>query len=177
MRNESLTESWNFCPGCASPSGMRQQGKRLRCAACGLIFFHNPAAAVAAIIRCHDEVLFAVRSLNPAAGKLDFPGGFADPGESLEAALERELQEELGLRCDGCRYLFSVPNVYPYRGVIYNTVDGYFEICCTARPQCTAGDDVAALVWRRLETVRDDELAFPAMRLAIGKLRMMDGFF
>ena len=56
-----------------------------------------------------DEVLVAVRARNPGKGLLDLPGGFVDPGESLEVALYRELQEELGFDMAGqlCRYLGS----------------------------------------------------------------------
>ena len=53
-----------------------------------------------AILRQDGQVLLGVRS----ASKANYPncwdvfGGGVEPGESLEAALERELKEELGIR-------------------------------------------------------------------------------
>ncbi|MCX5211001.1 NUDIX domain-containing protein [Kitasatospora sp. NBC_00240] len=45
------------------------------------------------------RVLAARRSAPPeVAGRWEFPGGKAEPGESEEQALERELLEELGVR-------------------------------------------------------------------------------
>ncbi len=50
----------------------------------------------AAILR-HGTVLAARRTTPPeAAGRWEFPGGKVEPGESPEAALVREIQEELG---------------------------------------------------------------------------------
>jgi len=52
----------------------------------------------AAIVR--SGTILTARRLWPeaAAGRWEFPGGKVEPGESAEAALEREIREELG--CD-----------------------------------------------------------------------------
>lgn len=50
----------------------------------------------AAIVR-HGTLLAARRTTPPeAAGRWEFPGGKVEPGESPEAALVREISEELG---------------------------------------------------------------------------------
>ncbi|MFG2817807.1 (deoxy)nucleoside triphosphate pyrophosphohydrolase [Kitasatospora sp. NPDC048365] len=58
-----------------------------------------------ALIR--DGRVLAARRSTPAevAGFWEFPGGKAEPGESVEQALERELAEELGVRARALRQL------------------------------------------------------------------------
>src|ERR1700760_3486029 len=52
----------------------------------------------AAIINPHNEVLLAQRPPGKRlAGKWEFPGGKVEQGETPEAALARELHEELGI--------------------------------------------------------------------------------
>ena len=48
----------------------------------------------AAILR--DGSLLAARRTTPPAGRWELPGGKVDPGETPEAALVREIAEELG---------------------------------------------------------------------------------
>jgi 8-oxo-dGTP diphosphatase len=60
------------------------------------------------------RVLLARRTSNrDLAGLWEFPGGKREPGETAEAALARELREELGIevRIDG--HVITVPQAYP----------------------------------------------------------------
>jgi 8-oxo-dGTP diphosphatase len=53
---------------------------------------------VAAVIECDGKILACQRRRNGSfALKWEFPGGKVKPGETPEAALRRELQEELGV--------------------------------------------------------------------------------
>ena len=55
-------------------------------------------AVAAAIIRRGDRILVSQRLTGkPDPLKWEFPGGKLEQGESPEAALERELREELGI--------------------------------------------------------------------------------
>ncbi len=116
-----------FCPRCGSGSLQQRSEKEFACG-CGFHYFQNVASAVMVALCWQDELLVAVRARDPGRGLLDLPGGFVDPGESLEEALVRELKEELGLDLTGetPRYLGSYANVYPYDDVTYHTCDTVF---------------------------------------------------
>lgn len=77
---------------------------------------------VAAVLTQSDgRVLLAQRPPGkPYAGYWEFPGGKVEPGESLEAALARELQEELGIVVTRpCRWITRVFE-YPHALVRLN---------------------------------------------------------
>ncbi|MDR6612634.1 (deoxy)nucleoside triphosphate pyrophosphohydrolase [Leifsonia sp. 1010] len=59
----------------------------------------QPLVVVAAVVRDGDRVLACRRAPGKdAAGRWEFPGGKVESGESQEAALAREIAEELGVR-------------------------------------------------------------------------------
>jgi ADP-ribose pyrophosphatase YjhB (NUDIX family) len=84
------------------------------------------ASAAGAIIEYGSKVLVAIRANEPKAGLFDFPGGFADYGESIEKTITREIREELGITIKNPQYLVSAPNIYVYKGVTYTTTDLFF---------------------------------------------------
>jgi len=58
---------------------------------------HRPQLAVSAAIFRGPELLVVRRAQSPARGFYSLPGGRVEYGESLEAALHREVAEETGL--------------------------------------------------------------------------------
>jgi ADP-ribose pyrophosphatase YjhB (NUDIX family) len=60
----------------------------------------HPQLAVSAAIFRDDKVLLVRRARSPAKGFYSLPGGRVEFGESLHAALHREVDEETGLRIE-----------------------------------------------------------------------------
>ena len=58
----------------------------------------HPMVGVGAVIFRNDSVLLVQRGKPPSRGKWTVPGGLVEVGESLEEAVKREVQEEVGLR-------------------------------------------------------------------------------
>ena len=76
-----------------------------------------PVEVVAGVIRDpRGRILLARRTEGrDLAGLWEFPGGKREPGESAEAALARELHEELGIDVEIGAPLIAVPQQYPHK--------------------------------------------------------------
>ncbi len=168
----SLTEQIHYCPGCGMESISQRDAKRLECGECGFVYYHNVAAATVVMI-CHaDELILTTRAFEPYKGRLDLPGGFLEPHETFEEGARREIDEELGIDLPKLEYLFSFPNIYPYRDIIYHTSDVYFKVDLPNKPLLTPGDDVSKAQWYHLDSIDLDSIAFASMRKAIALLKM-----
>ena len=78
--------------------------------------------AVGVIRRQDGRVLITRRPENThQGGRWEFPGGKVEPGEDLEIALGRELEEELGIRPLELRPLLRIPWHYPDKSVLLDT--------------------------------------------------------
>lgn len=67
-----------------------------------------PIHVVAAVIRHGEKVLISSRPEDKPPAGWEFPGGKVEPGETLSAALERELSEELALNIIAADEIFRV---------------------------------------------------------------------
>ena len=149
-----LLEHFRFCPACGSPRFEPHNQKSKQCPQCGFTYYFNPSAAtVAVILNERDELLVVRRAKQPARGTLDLPGGFCDCYETAEQGVCREVLEETGLSVCQTRYLFSIPNIYPYGGMDIHTMD-----------------DAAQLMWLPLEQVRPEDFGLTSVRQGVERL-------
>jgi len=84
--------------------------------------------AVAVITNNDGHILIAKRLDHVHQGGLwEFPGGKVEANESLEAALERELFEELGIELLACRPMLEIHHDYSDKQVFLDvwTVTGF----------------------------------------------------
>ena len=146
---------FTYCPKCGARTFVERNEKAKQCTTCGFVYYFNPSSAVACFIRnSKGELLLVRRAKEPAKGTLDLPGGFVDMYESAEDAAHREVKEETGLDIAGCRYLFSIPNLYPYSGFEVHTVDMFFE-CLTESFDGAKAEDDAALPRQNIHTAQE----------------------
>ena len=60
----------------------------------------HPLVGVGAIILDENRVVLARRGRPPALGQWSLPGGIVEPGETMEEAIVREVEEEVGLKVE-----------------------------------------------------------------------------
>ncbi len=159
-----------YCPRCGLAALDTVDNKLYGCTQCGYTYFHNTAAAVAAVIYHGAEIALITRANEPGGGLLDLPGGFVEGDESLEAAVIREVYEEIGVDLRLPRYLFSIPNRYEYHTIRYRTVDVFFALTVDERPEFVVNDEASALHWMRPEDVDLKQVAFESVRAALRRL-------
>jgi NADH pyrophosphatase NudC (nudix superfamily) len=116
MGESPLVAGWKTCPRCRHE--LAREKKSVRCPACGLAVYANPAPTASAVILDDDgRVLLARRAADPGARRWDLIGGFIDEGEDPLAALRREVREELSVEVELGEYLGAYPDRYGDDGV------------------------------------------------------------
>ena len=111
----------------------------------------GPVVAVGGVAVVDGFLLMVERARPPAAGLWTVPGGRVEPGESVTAAVEREVGEETGLDVACGAFLGWAER----RGDGFHFVILDFAVSLSGRPPPTAGDDAAAAAWVPLPEVAD----------------------
>ena len=104
--------SHRFCARCGAESAAMTGGWQRDCAACGSHHFPRTDPVVIMLITNGNNVLMG-RSPGWPEGMYSLLAGFIEPGETMEAAVRREVFEESGVRVSDVRYLASQPWPFP----------------------------------------------------------------
>lgn len=171
--------AYRYCPYCATPlvqqapAGHKLGERRLpACPACGFVQYPDPKVGVVAAVEHGDRLLLVRRAIHPGKGQWSLPGGYMNAGELPQAAVRREVAEEVGLtvRVEELLAIHPMVNqtgqhdtgqhdtgssrgfVMVYRAVIENAP-------AEAEPPLTAGDDAAEARWFTADDLPGD-LAF-----------------
>jgi NAD+ diphosphatase len=102
-----------YCGACGELTVLRSNERARECQRCELVSYPRLAPAVMALVRREGELLLA-RAARFPDGMYSALAGFVEPGESLEQCLEREIDEEVGIRVGNLRYFASQPWPFPH---------------------------------------------------------------
>ncbi len=154
-----------YCPRCGCKAfKTNNEGRSFNCEGCSFNYYLNNSAAVACLIfNAEGKLLLARRAIEPAKGMLDLPGGFIEPMECAEAAVVREIKEELGVLVTEARYLASFPNEYIFSGFSVFTVDLAFVCKVDDITAIIPADDVSGVEFFFPKDVKKEDLCSESM--------------
>lgn len=101
-----------FCSKCGEKTHASEAGWQRTCPACNATHFPRTDPVVIMLITHGNELLIG-RSPGWPEGMYSLLAGFVDAGETLEAAVRREVFEEAGVRVGEVEYLASQPWPFP----------------------------------------------------------------
>lgn len=105
--------SHTHCPRCGEGTVAAQAGWIRRCERDGSEHYpRTDAAVIMAVIDDADRLLIA-RGATWPEGRFSVLAGFVEPGETFEAAVAREVAEEVGVAVTDVEYLGSQPWPFP----------------------------------------------------------------
>ena len=101
------------CPACGSRTEITEAGWSRRCPACGAVHFPRTDPAVIMAVTDEADRIVLVHGATWPAGRYSTVAGFVEAGESAEAAVAREVAEEVGLTVASVEYVASQPWPFP----------------------------------------------------------------
>lgn len=106
------TNRCRHCGRCGAPMRATEAGHKRECTRCDWHEFPRTDPVVITLVVKGERCVLA-RGARFPAGFYAAVAGFVSPGETLEAAVRREVHEELGLRSGRVRYVGSQPWPFP----------------------------------------------------------------
>jgi len=157
------TVSAKYCRECGGRLDSKWLESELQfravCGNCYSITYENPRVLVWCYLYWQDKLIFCRRANAPARGRWALPGGFVERGETLEAAVIREVNEETGIRLNPRNIaLYRVMSI-PHMNEVY--VEFRSEL--VRPPQTTPGLETLEVKGFTQAEIPRRELAFAEM--------------
>ena len=133
-----------FCGRCATPTVSKQEERARACPACRLVVYPRISPAVMALVR-RDKQLLLGRGPGFPPGMFSALAGFAEPGETLEQCLAREVREESGVEICNIRYSGSQPWPFP------NSLMIAFHCDYAGGELCPQEGEIEAVSWFEID--------------------------
>jgi len=139
------------CPRCGNPTTIEQGGWVRKCQVDELEHFpRTDPAIIVSIIDEHDRILLGSQGIWEA-NKWSILAGFVEPGESLEAAVVREMKEESGLDVFDATYTYSQGWPYPASLML-----GFSARANSTQPLRPDGEEIVKLRWFSRDELADE---------------------
>lgn len=119
-------QNHSFCARCGAASDVASAGHTRRCPVCNAQHFPRTDAAIIVLITDADDRALLIHGAAWVEGQYSTLAGFVEPGESLEAAVVREVGEESGITVVEPVYAGSQPWPFPASLML-----GYFATAAT----------------------------------------------
>jgi len=132
-----------YCPACGELMQLAQSGWSRRCPSCGREHFPRTDPAVIVAVESQDGERLLLGANAQWHGRMySCFAGFVEAGESLEATVHREIEEESGVRLDSLRYISSQPWPYPRSLMV-----GFRAVASEERSARPDGEEIIDVRW------------------------------
>jgi NAD+ diphosphatase len=111
-----------FCGACGTPMARAAGERAFKCPSCGHTAYPRISPAMMVLIRKGDSVLLAMHAQSPYK-RYTALAGFLEAGESVEEAIHREVEEEVGLKVHKLKYFGSQSWPFPHSLMIAFTAE------------------------------------------------------
>lgn len=138
-----------FCANCGSPTLSARAGWQRDCTGCGREEYPRTDPAVIVLVHDGGDHVLLARQPRWPHGRYSVLAGFVEVGESMEAAVLREVCEEVGVEVCSIRYLGNQPWPFPRSLMI-----GFAAVADRDQPLRPADDEIEQARWVHRDQVR-----------------------
>lgn len=162
--------NYNFCSNCGA--NFKKESETLYvCPKCDFRIFINPKPGVGALLfNSLGQLLLVRRSYDPGKGKLSLIGGFMEPDETNEVALQREIKEEIGLDINKFSYFGAYAGDYLYKDVGYKLISTFYKSTLPDDFKISLSDEATEFIFIDVDKIKIEDVGLEDNKKAIADL-------